>query len=67
MTQNSDERYLAKYLNQAETTNNEAIKQDCLYRVGTSLEIIPCDGNTNLPPEEQERIALIAKDFLGVE
>lgn len=56
MTQDSNEKYAARY--------SEAIKQDCLYRVGTSLEIILCDGNGDLSQQEQERILLMAEDLL---
>jgi hypothetical protein len=67
MTQDSNERYAARYLEQAESTDSEAIRKDCLYRVGTSLEIIPSNGDADLSAEEQQRISLIAKDFLGGE
>jgi hypothetical protein len=62
-----DKNYVEKYLGKAEATDNEAIKNDCLYRVGTQMEIIPCDGNTNLTKAEQEAIVNTAKALLDGE
>ncbi|BAZ19098.1 hypothetical protein NIES4071_109830 (plasmid) [Calothrix sp. NIES-4071] len=62
-----DKSYVAKYLEKAENTNNEAIKNDCLYRVATQMEVIPCDGNTNLSKEQQEAIVNTAKTLLNDE
>lgn len=62
-----DKNYVSKYLTQAETTDSEAIKNDCLYRVATNLEIRQCDGNTNLSKAEQEAIINTAKVVLNDE
>lgn len=59
-----DKNYVAKYLDKAEATNDEAIKDNCLYRVGTQMEIIECDGKANFTPEERETITNAAKDLL---
>ncbi len=67
MTEHIDKNYVSKYLDKAESTDNENIKNDCLYRVGTQLEIIKCDGNTNLSHAEQEAIITTAKVVLNDE
>ncbi|MBW4600999.1 MAG: hypothetical protein KME29_15740 [Calothrix sp. FI2-JRJ7] len=62
-----DKNYVEKYLTKAENTDNEAIKNDCLYRVGTQMEVILCDGNTELSPAEQQAIINTARCLLNDE
>jgi hypothetical protein len=49
-----DKNYVEKYIAQATSTSNEDIRNDCLYRAGTQMEVIPCDGDNNLTPEQQQ-------------
>lgn len=62
-----DKDYVEKYLQKAETTDSEAVKNDCLYRVGTQMEVIPCDGDINLSKEQQQAIVNTAKVLLNGE
>ena len=66
MTDNSevDKRYVERYLKQAESTESEDLKNNALYRVGTQMEILPCDGEANLSPEQQQTIIDAAKKLL---
>ncbi len=59
--------YVSKYLEQAQSTDNEEKKKDALYRVGTHLEVIPCTGNTDLSLLEQQRVIQAATEALGGE
>lgn len=65
MPEDTNKIYIQKYLTQAEATNNPAIRNDSLYRVGTHLEVIPCNGNTNLTPNQQQTVLEAAKQALG--
>lgn len=62
-TANKD--YISKQIEIAESTDSEAIKNDALYRAGTQLEAIECDGDNNLSNEQQESILDAALRFLG--
>lgn len=59
--------YVKKYLSQAETTNDEQIKNNALYRAGTQMEVIDCNGNDNLTPEQQQIVINAANELLGGE
>lgn len=65
MTEDINKAYIQKYVTQAEATGNQALKNDALYRVGSHMEVIPCNGNTNLTPEQQETILNTAKQALS--
>jgi hypothetical protein len=60
-----DKNYVQRYVEQAKSTDNEALKNDALYRAGTNMEIIPCDGNNNLTPEQQQTVLDAADKLLG--
>lgn len=65
MTEDINKSYVQRYITQAETTDNDAIKNNALYRAGTQMEVIPCDGNDNLTPEQQKNVIDAAKNLLG--
>lgn len=65
MTEDINKGYVQKYINQAKSTNNEDLKNNALYRVGTQMELIPCDGNANLTQEQQKKVCDAASLFLG--
>ena len=60
-----DKPYVERYLKQAESTNSEDLKNNALYRVGTQMEIIECNGDMNLSPDQQETVINAAKKLLG--
>lgn len=67
MTEESiNKTYVSKYLERAQSTDNEDLRKDALYRVGTHLEVIPCTGNTDLSPLQQQRVIEAATEALGV-
>ena len=55
------DNYTEKQLKHYETAKSEAAKDDALYRLGTHLEAIPCDGNANLTPEQRTTVLDAAK------
>ena len=65
MSEQVDKNYVKHYVDKASNTDNEALKNDCLYRAGTQMEVIPCTGNANLTPEQQEIILDAAQELLG--
>lgn len=65
MSDSIDKRYVEKYVTQAKNTDNEDVKNNCLYRAGTQMEVIPCDGNANLSPQQQQQVLDAADKLLG--
>ena len=57
--------YVQHYVEKANSTDNEDLKNDCLYRAGTQMEVIPCTGNNNLSPEQQQTVLDAAEELLG--
>ncbi|MBW4451066.1 MAG: hypothetical protein KME38_30715 [Spirirestis rafaelensis WJT71-NPBG6] len=57
--------YVERYINVAESTDNEDLKNDALYRAGTQMEVIPCTGDSNLTPELQQTVLNAAAELLG--
>jgi len=53
------------YVDKANNADSEALKNDCLYRAGTQMEVIPCTGNANLTPEQQQTVLDAADKLLG--
>ena len=48
------DKYVEKQLEFYEKANSQEGKDNALYRLGTHLEVIPCDANANLTPEKRE-------------
>jgi hypothetical protein len=65
MSEDINKAYVQRYITQAESTDNEDLKNDALYRAGTQMEIIPCNGNNNLTPEQQQTVLDAANELLG--
>jgi hypothetical protein len=65
MPEDINKSYVQKYINQAQSTDNEAVKNDALYRAGTHMEVIECNGNSNLTPEQQQTVLDAGKKLLG--
>ena len=66
MTEEINTAYIRKYLERAESAvTSDEQKKDALYRIGTHLEVIPCTGNTDLSPLQQQRIVEAATQALG--
>lgn len=61
--------YVRRYVDQARSTDNQDLINNCLYRVGTHMELdaLKCDGNDQLTPEQQQIVLDAANKFLGGE
>lgn len=55
------DKYVERQLKFYEASSLEEAKDDALYRLGTHLEVIPCDGNANLTPDQRTQILDAAK------
>lgn len=53
--------YAQKQLQNYENAKSEAAKDDALYRLGTHLEVLECDGNAKLTEEQRETVLDAAK------
>jgi hypothetical protein len=65
MTEDIDKAYVKRYISQAQSTNNEDFKNNALYRAGTQMEVIECNGNHRLTPEQQKTVLDAAEKLLG--
>lgn len=64
MTEDINKGYVKRYVDRANATQNEAEKNNCLYRAGTQMEVITCNGNDQLTPEQQQTVLDAAKKLL---
>ncbi len=60
-----DKNYVERYINRARTTENEAEKNNCLYRAGTQMEVIESNGNDKLTSAQQRAVFDAADKLLG--
>lgn len=65
MTEDVNKAYVQRYVAQAQATDNEDLKNNALYRAGTQMEVIECNGNDQLTPEQQQTVLKAAKELLG--
>ncbi|MGI2904899.1 hypothetical protein [Tolypothrix sp. VBCCA 56010] len=47
------DKYVSKQLKFYKTASSKQAKDNALYRIGTYLEVSPCDGNANLTEERR--------------
>lgn len=65
MPEDINKAYVERQVNIALSTDNEDIKNNALYRAGTQMEVIECNGNANLTPEQQQTVLDAADKLLG--
>ncbi len=56
------DKYTEKQVQHYNNAKSEAEKDDVLYRLGTHLEVIPCNGNANLTQEQRDTVLDAAKE-----
>jgi hypothetical protein len=64
MPEDVNKAYVSRYIGQAQATDNENLKNNALYRAGTQMEVIDCNGNDQLTPEQQQTVLDAAKKLL---
>jgi hypothetical protein len=62
---NANKNYVERYISLASLTDNEDLRNDALYRAGTQMEVLPCDGNNDLTPQQQQTVFEAAKELLA--
>ncbi|MEH2123725.1 hypothetical protein [Nostoc sp.] len=65
MTEDINKSYVQRYVKQATTTDDENLQNNALYRAGTQMEVIPCDGNDKLTAEQRQTVLDAADKLLG--
>jgi hypothetical protein len=50
------DKYVERQLNFYESATSTEAENDALYRLGTHLEVIPCNGNADITSEQREII-----------
>ena len=59
-----DKGYVQRYIDVANSADNEDLKNNALYRAGTQMEVIECNGDHNLTPEQQQTVLDAADKLL---
>ena len=65
MPEDINKAYVSRYIAQAQETDNEDLKNNALYRAGTQMEVIDCNGNDQLTPKQQQTVLDAAEKLLG--
>lgn len=60
-----DKAYVRHYMEKAASTDNQDAKNNYLYRAGTQMEVIACNGNDRLTPQQQQTVVDAASELLG--
>ncbi|WP_445626443.1 hypothetical protein [Nostoc sp. DSM 114167] len=66
MTEDINKSYVQRYVDKARSTDDENLQNNALYRVGTQMEIISCDGNDRLTADQRQTVLDAADKLLGV-
>ena len=65
MTEEINKSYVKRYVDKARSTDDQNLKNNALYRAGTQMEVIPCNGDDKLTQEQQQRVLDAADKLLG--
>ncbi|MBN3911087.1 MAG: hypothetical protein HWQ35_32465 [Nostoc sp. NMS1] len=65
MTEEINKSYVQRYIAKAKDADNEHLKNDCLYRAGTQMEVIEVNSDGQLSLEQQQRVLDAASKLLG--
>ncbi|MEH1916976.1 hypothetical protein [Nostoc sp.] len=65
MPEDINKSYVQRYVDQARSTDDDNLKNNALYRAGTQMEVIPCDGNDKLTSEQRQTVLDAADKLLG--
>ena len=52
----TDSRYVERQMRLYQQSQTEEQQDDHLYRAGTDMGVIPCDGNSQLTPEKRQAV-----------
>lgn len=61
----ANKAYVQRQIDIAKNASSEEIEKDALYRAGTQMEVIPCNANSDLTPEQQREVYEAADWLLG--
>ena len=61
----ANKAYVQRQIDIAKNTSSDDVEKDALYRAGTALEILPCNGNSDLTLEQQKTVYEAADWLLG--
>lgn len=65
MTEDINKSYVQRYVDKARSTDNENLQNNALYRAGTQMEVIHCDGNDKLTALQRQTVLDAADKLLG--
>ncbi|QMS87324.1 hypothetical protein HUN01_06900 [Nostoc edaphicum CCNP1411] len=65
MPEDINKSYVQRYVDKARSTESEGEKNNCLYRAGTHMEVIDCNGDDNLTSEQRQAVLDAADKLLG--
>jgi hypothetical protein len=61
----ANKAYVERQIDIAKNATTEEAENNALYRAGTQMEVLPCDGNANLTTEQQNTVYEAADWLLG--
>jgi hypothetical protein len=61
----ANKAYVERQIDIAKNAATESAENNALYRAGTQMEVLPCDGNANLTTEQQNTVYEAADWLLG--
>lgn len=61
----ANKAYVERQISIARNADTEEAENNALYRAGTQMEVLPCNGNANLTTEQQKEVYEAADWLLG--
>ena len=61
----ANKAYVERQISIAKNATTEEAENNALYRAGTQMEALPCNGNANLTAEQQNTVYEAADWLLG--
>jgi hypothetical protein len=61
----ANKAYVERQIDIAKNATTEEAENNALYRAGTQMEVLPCDGNANLTTEQRTTVYEAADWLLG--
>ena len=52
----ANKTYVERQINIAKNATTDEVENNALYRAGTQMEVLPCDGNANLTAKQQKEV-----------
>ncbi len=61
----ANKTYVERQIDIAKNATTESVENNALYRAGTQMEVLPCNGNDDLTTEQRTTVYEAANLLLG--